>query len=505
VRASSVTRSFASSLVLALALASSIVAAACGFGPEQDFAGARTGDGIAPWTDLGPAAICVGNEFLGPPGSPPGGFCFDRNRPESPCRTDDDCASREACTCGRCTVQYCTSASDCDRGRVCTFGERRCDVACADASACAAGEECRNGVCRGRCETSAECQLGEVCSSRNVCVTDECAADSACMASETCHLQRAPRVVVEPSPLAGAPSPRVTLYLEVGDAVQPDRRAIWRALSTDGIHFRFDPAHAVLEDAGAAHAPSAVADAGGVTLYYEAGDGVALKVARAADGVSFGPPAIALAGGAGAAAVRAPAAVVLPDGSAAVYYQQGDGTAIALATGALGGALTSRGPVLTPADVTIAPGAPRAPVWADVVRLRSPFAAITSGPAGPSLRLWFAGFGRESADSQQFGDDVPIPANHSIGYAAGDVDDPSALVPWRYGPVVDRVDAFLEHREELGPGVVQLVDAAGPEPAYLLYYVEATPAAMAVGPAGPFTLGRLGVLANGGVLSTGAR
>jgi hypothetical protein len=287
--------------------------------------------------------------------------------------------------------------------------------------------------------------------------------------------------------------------------VQPTRRAIWRALSTDGRRFRLDPARPVLEDAGAAHAPSAVVTADGVALYYEAGDGAAIKVARAADGVSFGAPVVALTGGAGPAAVRAPAAVVLPDGSAAVYYQQGDGTAIALATGAIGGALTTRGPVLMPADVTVAPGAPRAPFWADVVRVRSPHAAVTRGPAGASLRLWFAGFGRESADSQQFGEDVPVPANHSIGYAAGDVDDPSALVPWSYGPVVDRVDAFLDHREELGPAVVQLVDAVGPEPAYLLYYVEATPAAMAMGAAGPFDLGRLGVLANGGVLSIGDR
>ena len=309
-------------------------------------------------------------------------------------------------------------------------------------------------------------------------------------------------MVLEPSPLAGASSPRVTLYLEVGDAVQPTRRAIWRALSDDGVRFRFDPARPVLEDAGAAHAPSAIAAAGGVVLYYEAGDGAAIKVARSDDGVTFGTPTLALAGGLGAAAVRAPAAVALPAGSAAVYYQQADGAAIALATGALGGALTTRGPVLRPGDVVVAPGRPREPFWVDVVALRSPYAAITDGPAGPSLRLWFAGFGRESADSQQFGDDVPIPANHSIGYAAADLADPAALLPWRYGPVVDRVDAFLDHREELGPGVVQLVDSDGPAPQYLMYYVEATPAAAATGAAGPFDLGRLGVLANGGTRSS---
>ena len=59
-----------------------------------------------------------------------------------------------------------------------------------------------------------------------------------------------------------------------------------------------------------------------------------------------GPAPLALAGGAGATAVHAPTAVVLPDGSVAVYYQRGDGAAIELATGAVGGALTGRGPGL---------------------------------------------------------------------------------------------------------------------------------------------------------------
>ncbi len=485
----------ARTLLLGVAIAVGVSASGCGLGPAPDPTGQPIGDGIAPWIELGPAAICVGNEVLGPPASPPGGFCFDRNRIEPPCRDDDDCGSREACTCGRCVVPYCTAASDCGPDRVCSFGERRCDVPCAVAGDCAAGEECRNGVCRGRCATSAECQVGEVCSSRNVCVTDECAADAACMAGERCHLQRTPRLVLEPSPLAQVDPPRITLYLEVGDAIQPDRRAIWRALSDDGLRFRFDPARPVIDDGGAAHAPSAIATDAGVVLYYQAGDGAALKVARAADGVSFGAATIALTGGPGPAAVRAPSAVVLPDGSVAVYYQQGEGSAIALATGPLGGALTARGPVLTPAMVTIAPGAPREPFWADVVAVRSPFAAITSGPAGPSLRLWFAGFGRESASSLQFGEEVAIPANHSIGYAAGELASPGSLTPWRFGPVVDGVDAFLDHREELGPAVVQLVDDDGPRPGYLLYHLIATPSAPAMGPAGPFVLGRLTGLA----------
>lgn len=478
----------------ALALVLGVTLAACGFAPEERFSGAQLGDGIAPWRDLGPAPVCLGNEFLGPAGTPPGGFCFDRNQIEAPCTEADDCRSREACVCGRCTVAYCATASDCAADRICTFAQNRCDVRCVDAGDCAAGEECQNGACRGRCATSDECQTGEVCSSRNFCVTDACAVDGECAAGERCHIQRVPRLVTEPFAVANPDG--VVLYLEVGDEAQPDERSIWRATSRDGVRFRFDPARPVLEDAGAAHAPSVVADGDGWVLYYEAGEGVAIKAARSADGVSFDPPTVVLAGGAGPAAVRAPSAVALPDGTVAVYYQRGAN--LELATGPLGAALTARGVVLTPAEVTIPPGPPRAPFWDGVTALRSPHAAVTSGPAGVALRLWFAGFGRESADSQQFGMDVAIPANYSLGYAAGDVADPGALTPWPYGPVVDRVAAFLSHGHEFGPGVVQLVDGAGEIPAYLLYTVEATTAEQPATADSAFQLGRLGVLANGG-------
>jgi hypothetical protein len=206
-----------------------------------------------------------------------------------------------------------------------------------------------------------------------------------------------------------------------------------------------------------------------------------------------------LAGGVGAAAIHAPSAVALPDGTVAVYFQRGanDRAGHRAARRRLDQRAASS---LTPAAVTIPPGAPRAPFWdAVTVALRSPHAAVTSGPAGVALRLWFAGFGRESADSQQFGMDVAIPANYSLGYAAGDVADPGALTPWPYGPVVDRVAAFLSHGHEFGPGVVQLVDGAGPAPRYLMYSVEASATdPTMLGPDAPLNIGRLGVLANGG-------
>jgi hypothetical protein len=472
---------------------------ACGFLPEDDFTGKRAGDGIAPWADLGPAQVCLGGQYLGPPDSPPGGLCFDENVVEAPCTGDDQCRSREACVCGRCTVPYCSSASDCAPGRTCSFSERRCDLPCFDGDDCPDGAECTNGVCRGRCVDARDCQTGEVCNSRNFCVTDDCADDTGCLTGERCRVQRTPRQVLEPSPIleGGSGPPRIVLYLEVADAQQRSETAIWRAVSSDGRRFTMSPAQPVLVDGTTARAPSVVRGPGGWVMYYEQGGGAELRVATSADGVAWSAPSTALVGGAGPTAKRAPAAVLLPDGAVAVYYQLGDGAALGLATGAPGGPLTDRGPVLEPRDVRVVASGPGRPFWEDIERITSPFAALTASPAGPSLRLWFSAYGRESGDSLQFGEVVPIPPNHSIGYAAAEDNDPTRLRAWPYGPVVDRVSAFLRHHEELAPGVLQLPGARGPDDAFLMYYVDAVPADGASGPGGPFVIGRLGVLGNG--------
>jgi hypothetical protein len=478
-----------------------LLLAGCGFLPEDDFTGLRAGDGIAPWTELGPAQICLGNEFLGPPASAPGGLCFGATVQEAPCQRDDDCRSREACVCGRCTVPYCASASDCAADRVCTFAENRCDTACFTEDDCAGGEECFNGVCRGRCLDDGDCQTGEVCNSRFFCITADCSDDGGCLAGERCRIQRTPRQVVEPSAVLDPDEPggrTIVLYLEIAEELQRDETAIWRAVSRDGVHFQLTPAQPVVRDGVTARAPSVIRHAGGWAMYYEVDLGAAIRVTTSTDGVSWGPPATAITGGTGPAAARAPSAVALPDGSVAVYYQIGDGAAVALATGAIGGALTTRGPVLAPRDITVTDRGDGSPFWEDVVRVVSPYVAITDNPDGPALRLWYAAHGRESGDSVRLGEVEPIPPTFSIGYAAGAIGDPAALQAWPYGPVVDRVSAFLTHHEELSPAVLQLADRTG----YLMYYVEADLAPEATGPDGPFEIRRLGVLGNGSYSAT---
>jgi hypothetical protein len=455
-----------------------VLVAGCGFGPNDEFTGRRVGDGIAPWAPVGPVQICLGNEFIGPPDSQPGGLCAASTLVEARCAADDDCDSREACVCGRCIIQYCTAASDCTAGRVCSFSEGRCDVVCSADDQCAEGEECFNGACRGRCFTDDDCQTGEVCNSANRCITARCSTDPDCLAGERCRVQRVPRVATEPSVLARrrAGEPRFTMWFELSEELQQDRRSIWRATSPDGVHFQVDPARPVLEDADAARAPSVVRADDGYYLYYQQGDAAAVRVAYSTDGVEFINPVTALTGGVGDDSVGAPSAVDAGDGRVVVYFERGGGRAIGWAEGEAGGPLTDRGAALAPADITIPESAdPEAPFWVDVEALRSPFALVTTNAAGePTLRLYFSAFGRESGDSVQFGEIVPIEPNYSIGYAAGSLEAPAVLTPWPYNPVLDRVSAFLDHRSELTPAVVQVSDADGSErDGFLIYYMDA--------------------------------
>lgn len=433
--------------------------AACGYGPQESFTGKRHADGISPWQDLGAVELCLANRRIGPPDSPVGGRCVDRNAPpDPPCVSDLDCASRERCVCGRCTIQYCSTSEECGPGRICSFAERRCDVPCFRDDDCTGDREvCLGNVCRRRCSVSAECQTGEVCSSQGRCIVASCSRDGDCLEGEVCRVQREPRATHEPTVLprpndAPPGAPRLTLWLEMSNETGT-QRAIWRAVSDDGLSFRFDPASPVVEAAGFAGAPSAIRQGTLVRLYYETADGI-FAAESADDGRTFGMPTRVLAGD-----VHAPGAVAAPDGEIWLFVHEGDRQGIALSRG--GGPPTT---VLRPADAT------HPDLWRDVERLGSPHAAIDASPLGePVLRLWFDGFGAESGPSEQFGEIVPIPPNDSIGFASTLASHPTGLVLWPWNPVLDRTVAFLEHRAERSPAVVLLPDAG----TWLLYYVGA--------------------------------
>jgi hypothetical protein len=468
-RAPAKRRSPASTYVL---LCGAIALAGCGLAPEGDAVPAPS-TGSAPWTDLGTVVVCLGEQSFGPPAEPPGGLCVRTEAAAGACTEDRECGSRQVCFCGRCTVAYCAAASDCVAPRFCNFAQHRCDLACGPGEPpCADNEQCLGGVCRARCLDSTECQFGEVCEA-NTCIGDDCSDVTGCLSGERCDLQRLPQQVLEPSPVAV--DGKVVLYLELAPPGMPEARAIWRAVSRDGIRFVVDPQQPVL---AGARAPSALVDGGLTYVYFE--DALGLGVASSADGIVFGAPQTALAG----TDLRAPAAV-LAGGQVAVYHVRGG--ALGLATGAIGGPLVDAGSVLAAVDAQVGDGTPGTAFWTPITELASPH-AIVSGPDGArTIHVWFAGFGTESAAGAKFGTPEVIPPNFSIGFAAAELGSPGVLSVWPYGPVADRVDAFLTHLDELGPAAVELESGV-----FRLYYVDATHDATPT-----FSLGRLGVFGSG--------
>ena len=428
-----------------------VLIAGCGFFPEDDFTGKRPANGVSAWQDQGQIRLCLGNERVGPEASAVGGLCFGLNDgPEAPCERDDQCGTREACVCSRCTVQYCTSNGECGPGRACSFGEKRCGRACKSAEECPGeGEICSGGICKGRCDADDDCQTGEVCGSNGRCVVATCGKDEDCRPDERCRVQRQPRATAEPAIVLAGPAdpvntPPFVLYVEMAD-VAARTREIWRATSLDGFSFDFNPARPLVTDA---RAPSVVRDASGTHLYVELVDGIGL--AEGPDGVIFDTPRVVVSGD-----YHAPAAALTPSGETIVYLEEGDGAAIALWDGG-----TPRR-VLTPNQVT------DPTFWRDVTRVASPSSLVVTGPLGePTVYLWFDAFGAESGDSVQFGQVVPLPPNDSVGFAAAPLAQPGTFSLYPYNPVFDRVVVFLEHRAERAPSVVQA--PGGRE--WLLYY-----------------------------------
>ncbi len=436
--------------------------AACGYAPQADFAGLRNPDAVSSWEDLGALEICLANVRIGPPAAGAGGFCVDQNTPnEAFCAADDACGSRERCVCGRCTVPFCSSNSECQAGSACNFSENRCAAECnSDAECAGRGEFCSGGFCKGRCGSDADCQTAEVCSSMGRCIVADCAAAGDCLAGEICKIQREPRATAQPTALAGAAAhgadpgdERIVLWLEMADPVGATR-AIYRAVSDDGLNFRMDPADAVLEDAGDARAPSVIATPGGLTLFYETAAGI--RRAESTDGIAFGAPETVIPGD-----FHAPGAALGPGGDVLVYVHRGDREGLSLWRGS-----GTPAAVFSPADATIED------LWRDVSSVGSPFALVDDGEllGLPVVRLWFDAYGAESGDSVQFGMVVPLPPNDSIGYGSAPLGDPAAMIAYPYNPVFDRVVAFLEHRAEVAPAVVR--DPSGE--LWFLYYGAAS-------------------------------
>jgi hypothetical protein len=425
----------------------------CGYAPQDTFTGARNPDGVATWQDLGALELCLANERIGPPGAGAGGFCVDVNTPnEALCADDAACASRERCVCGRCTVAFCSSNSECPAGTACNFSEKRCATECnSDAECKGRGEICSSGFCKGRCTRNDDCQTAEFCSSSGKCVVAGCADTVDCQTGEICKVQRQPRATAQPTVLAGSGRQRFVMWFEMASPAGTTR-AIYRATSADGVEYRLDPADAVLEDAGDARAPSVIPSAGGITMYYETAAGI--RRAESADGIEWGPAETVLSGD-----FHAPGAAVDDQGGLLLYLHTGDRAGLVLWRGS-----GTPEPVFGTQDATLPE------LWRDVSKVGSPYAVVDDELGLPAVRVWFDAFGAESGDSVQFGQVVPLPPNDSIGYCSGPLTDPTALVSYPYNPIFDRVEGFLKHRAEVAPAVVR--DPGGE--VWFLYYGAAS-------------------------------
>jgi hypothetical protein len=272
------------------------------------------------------------------------------------------------------------------------------------------------------------------------------------------------------------------LYLDVAAPATPDARAIFRAVSTDGLHFTVDPVDPIV----IGRAPSVVQDGATTHLYFEDPGGSGILVASSTDGISFGLESTVLI----APDARAPTAIHV-DGQVLLYFAAGG--AIGLATGPIGEPLAPAGTVLAAADAQVGDGTPGTPFWTPITELASPHALLTGPEGARTVHLWFSAFGTESAPGQKFGMVEVIPPNYSIGFAAADLADPGVLAVWPYGPVADRIDVFLTHLDELGPSIVEPRRGV-----FRLYFLDATHDATGV-----TALGRLGVLGSGGSPNVG--
>ncbi len=425
----------------------SIYVVACGFDTPPPFAGARSSD-VAPWRDLGPLLFCDGDARIGRPAlAQPAGFCGDGARALAACASDADCKSRERCTCAGCQVAVCDFADECAPSQVCNEG--RCDRPCVRDADCAAGESCPagQGVCRGACGSDGDCQGGEYCAS-GTCVAAPCSSDGDCLDRPTCAVQRVAGSLHEPSPLADGSG--VTVWVErrapAADAAEFDAGAsIWRATSSDGLRYRFDPARPLLGGG----APSVARSNGGWLMVFT--DGKSLRRATSSDGIAFAAdpaPLVAPAAWDASGQVAPSLAPAIAGDGLLLYWAAADGSGIGVADSADGATFTPRAnPVLTPAAVA------DPLLWRDVDAITSPFAEpVVAADGSRALRVYFAARGRESGAAVQFGMPVPEAPNFSVGEAA--TLDGEKLVPWPFDPVFDRVQNFVVHPAERDPAVV---------------------------------------------------
>jgi len=448
-----------------------LAAPSCGFQPGSRENAPIPPDGLGPYRQTGTLALCQDGVAIESGGPDRSGFCVPREAAApGACSRDDECGSRERCSCGRCLVPYCTGNEPCRSNETCLLGANQCGVACAVDEDCAAGDACDRGRCAQRCTDAAQCQRGEGCSRlRGVCVAIACAADEDCAADERCEAQRARRALGEPAvvPHGGE------LLLFVTD-LEADEILRGRGVRSDAFEIEGEP---LLTDA---RAPAPLLEEGELVLYVARADRSAILRVPGAD-ESPGESEVILVPEEAweAGVVDAPCAARF-EGRLVVAYEAAGGIGLAVAED--GGAWSGRtAPVATSALLE------DPLLWRSVTDVGSPMLLADRSPLGePRLRIFVDARGAEGAATVVGEEVIPPPINLSIATLVS-LDGGATFTPAPFNPTFARVAELGRYKAESDPWVLPAADQ------YQLWFVgadvqEGTPEGLGVAVSGRETL-----------------
>jgi hypothetical protein len=429
------------------------IALSCATLDQPQKSGTALDDGVAPYRHAERVELCFGPARVvdAAPSSGEQGVCKTEGGAKS-CATHAACSDREACICGRCTLQLCRFSRDCRPGLVCAgTSPRRCTRRCESDVDCPLDLSCQDGLCVASCQQSADCASGETCLS-GACRVLACGPNGpSCGAGSSCDLQLRQGTLHAPSTIAEGG--RTIGYFELNEA---GKSLILRAESGDGVRFTAVPDVAVIAPAAgqtAVASPSAVAFAGGIDLYY-AVDDASIHRARSTDGITFlpGEPLLSPAVDWEAGRVASPGPIRI--GSALwLFYEGGAGAGIGLAISPDGSApfaRVSNAPLL-------AAGALASARWTLLEAIGGPSPIVAQDPSGASfLRLFVHARGREDT-APNTADGGPAGLNDSIALAVARL--PLGASPelqiWPHNPVLGGIENLVPIAER-EPSVIRI-------------------------------------------------
>jgi hypothetical protein len=306
--------------------------------------------------------VCLGTARLDPrpEAVAPRGLCVLDGASERSCNDDGACSVGERCLCGRCALDSCRPGTPCDGGRLCRDG--LCTTPCQDNAQCPTGQVCSSGGCATPCQSSDGCGRGGRCDLLSgSCRADPCEDDVTCGPGRRCDLTELPAELREPAWLSAG---EVVLETRERHGATSRPRVRRAALGSDGrLRLGATP---LLEDAGA---PAPLLSGGNVRyLYTETLDGRIER--RPLTGGTLGPAELALEprdpweqG-----RVGSPSAVEFR-GETLLFYEAGGGAAVGVARVSSG----ERRLLLTPASLE-RPGR-----WEKIERVGAPDAVLSGG------------------------------------------------------------------------------------------------------------------------------